>query len=1254
MARNLILNAQGRPRQTAIGTVQVTQDGPAIPVVDLSERSVSGLDITFTIEVPAGIAYIDFMGTGGRKRFITTPEASNVFTINHEDIVEGENLATTIRVRYVTTDIRYGPSEQLDILFEPGSIVFEGTTTLTFDPAAAVGARLIPAFATPVGGGPSGPVAVETLFRTRPSDSDPWTDRVIVEFVPSEWEGLEIVAVIRAQSSAGDWAEDVSDPPDTIAEEASGTPEAQPLADIVAESYYPEFVGQTDPETYLKGKFKFPTGPIADAIAAEKLVAIRGTINGTPPYGYEFLVPRKADGSAATLYVDTIDHWTWEMDNPSRKWRLENPDRDWSVMLATETTLRLSRFRIQWEHEDDGVSLVSNPIPIPTPEETGVPVFSSIADVVIPDGGAFELVLANNVTGTLPMTFSVETVPASSPKVTLTDGVLRIAGAGPDSIAISVTAENEYDTDTVSFNATILDTVTPPSTVTAAWRQVPILTSYALNQPPNYPDRWPYGQWNGEGKQWLTSGHMKGTRFLAIGDSNGLRGSIDGGRSICHPRARGFHGNVSHCIMHDPDDENRVIGATWQGGHAPLSYAGRTGIYLSTDWMHTAECKKDTPNFVRRSTINANPIDYRRGVGNTPTTRNWRVGWCADDGNGQPQLPARIYKSNDGGQTWDDGIVLSAIVAYNQITRIVYHPSDPNIAYVTTKAGIFRTTNDFNSNVTRIWASDFPQTVANLWIDPDDTDHMIAVGMDNNNRTGGYVKETTNGGSSWSTILPHGNAPATINPISFCVGPKVGGFRRIVVMPNSSGSIQVPVVMRWQTSTGSLGNQWQASWSDASPPPNNRWFRARIESFPGSVNSHIRTVVSRLAQVCPFASDTDPNLFALISNSNIWYSNNGGLDWACSSGMSGAASRQFVFDPVDGSHAYYSFYDVTGYESTNFPFGWVQYPATTNVPQHAASGGGGTASACWMIPSDAPNASKRGRVFSSSHFTNNDEQARLMRKDPGGNWVDMLSAAVVGANRNYDPVAFMQSPRAEPWIIYAGRWFSNNYGDSFPTERPYNIVACSDEAGGLSYWSNGGFTAIRRSTNYGASSSLWYTTSSRIGHTKSHPCSWLSPHEDDTMIVTDADGNLEVIRGAGTATRICQVNLLNQYSGSYRVNPATGESRLFTNAGAFDLFDHNVFYVWIRKFGVGAHFRVEFNDSLTAVVDISDISDNHPAGAFVSSMTIHPITGEICTSGAQGCWIRQRPGTDNPNALTYKCPRPHLTPQQTAELQLAA
>lgn len=1259
MAENIQATDSGSVRLNADGRAVAIGSGTLPPWIDARNVATSGNTATFNIAVPAGVAAVRFFGPVlSFDRAVESGAQSIV--VDRSELTGDDTDAPSNFIAaacFVTAAGAQGPVQGVPLFFTDGSVAFIGATTITFDPSAIPGAQISVTWAEWTGGSVDDDNPVETFLRTRPEGGGSVTDWPLTETVPSEWDGLEVAAVIRVLD-AGDWVESQS-AWSLVAAIGGGEdvpPAAIAAADMEITSYYPDFPGQTDPATLQKSRFVFVSGPVATAIADGMVEYIRGTINSGPPYGYELMVPWTAADEVAGP-GDAIAYWTWEMDDPDRKWRLVNPNRDWSVIRPDEEALRTARFRLQWKRTDNTEpSLVSEPIYLPTPAETpGAPVLSQIPDVTIPKGGSFEYHLPDFAAGTGALGFSIETSPPDHPAFTLVGDNLQIDDPDgltyPASASCTVTVTGSVEPpDSETFSLTILATATPPASVQAPWRQIPILGEWFLTQPVNFPDHFPdarlgldpgKGKWVSEGKQWANSGDMVGERFLVLGDSNGPRGSLDGGRAICHPRGRGFFGNVSHCVKMDPADETRVLAGIWQGSHAPLAYGGRNGIYLSTDWLDTAECVLPLPNMVRRTTTNSNPIAYVPGAA-TPTTRKWRVIWWADTGPGQPSLPARLYKSGPTGGaagSWDNGTVLSPIGAHVPVHQLVYDPNNPSTAYITTKQGIYRTQDDFNSPIVKVWGTDFPGMVTDLWIDPDNSNRMLAISMSSNG-TNGVLKWTQNGGATWQTVLSSSGAPQTLNAISFDVGPKdASNVRRIVAMTNSSGQLRVPIVQRWNVSS-SVGTLWQNSWSDAAPPPNNRWYRAEIESFPGSVNSHIKTVTSSKHQIRPYASPSNPNLWALISNSNIWHSRDGGDTWYCSTGFSGAASRQFVFDPSDPDYAFYSFYDVTGYETSEFPVKWVQYAATEAEPWYSASGGGKTASACWMIPRDAPNAAKRGRVILSSHFTNNDEAGRLLVKDVGGNWVDKLAANDLSHN------GYIIGPRAEPWIVYAGRRFSDNYGDTFPIRRAYDIVACSDEAGGLSYWSTGDFTGIRRSTNYGASSSPWYTTSSRIGHTKKHPCSWLSHHEDDTMIVTDDDGNLEVVRGGSTGSRICQVNLLGMYSGVFRTNPETGESRLFTNAGAFDRFDHNVFYAWIRKFGAPAMWRVEFNDSLTAVVDISDITDNLPTHGFVSSMTTHPVTGDICTSSAQGCWIRQRPGTNNPNSNWHKCPKPHLTHEQ--------
>jgi photosystem II stability/assembly factor-like uncharacterized protein len=130
-----------------------------------------------------------------------------------------------------------------------------------------------------------------------------------------------------------------------------------------------------------------------------------------------------------------------------------------------------------------------------------------------------------------------------------------------------------------------------------------------------------------------------------------------------------------------------------------------------------------------------------------------------------------VYRSTDGGETWKH----AGLDGTERISRIVLHPSDPNVAWVAAlgqlwgendQRGVFRTT-DGGATWTKVLYVDARTGAADLAIDPSDPNALFAAMWQHRRwpyffRSGGPgsgLFVSRDGGTSWKRLQPEDGMP---------------------------------------------------------------------------------------------------------------------------------------------------------------------------------------------------------------------------------------------------------------------------------------------------------------------------------------------------------------------------------------------------------------------------------------------------------------------------------------------------------------
>jgi hypothetical protein len=774
------------------------------------------------------------------------------------------------------------------------------------------------------------------------------------------------------------------------------------------------------------------------------------------------------------------------------------------------------------------------------------------------------------------------------------------------------------------------DYVVAPPPVTEAteeWRPMYGRRADALGaRQADMPGYFDGGEYFGDGVQTSHSFARSGDTILQLGDTQGLRRSLDGGRTWHYPRAEGLRAMIGHSVGIDPGDPNRVIVVA---GVANLTNSGANGVYLSTDG-----CETFTPvQALTREHCIENP---RHAVnvlccrpGGAPSTRVWRfISWCEAQIGGAVR-DALLWTSANGGATWTSQ-ALPAAFNRDRIVHLVQHPTEGGTLFACTEAGVFRTSNDGGA-----WAplgagaiTGFPRT---LWVDPDAPSRMLVSTSGGTGVSGVFFFN----GTAWSKVLGTG-----VSLGSMAVGPKDGSNRRTIYVASDAGGDGTPSShltwqQHWLTTGAPSATKHTTNAATIGPdsPPVGAWFQPRfVPKLANDPSGHLSRLCGRLQSY--FVPDmNDANGCAMMGNNVCWRTEDRGRSWVWSdTGRGGVVVQSFGISETNPAKAAMGLNDKQMYVTDAFPLAFVHTPLSSAQKNELRDLGVTQpfiGRATVILPGAAPAgvafpAARRSRVVSSIGSYQG-QQVIVSRQDGGSNW--SLRHLGVG---NY---TFMDYSRQNPNVVYCGDRRSDDGGETWPVGLGRRIVGMSRSDGSIVYGSSNQ-TAIFKSTNGGAtwSGAPWLTLGVDGNDEQSCMRFWPSPHDHAKVVTVGPDHDLMYAAGNASATVTIGLGLKNVWPAPHR-QPAPN----WLNVVWCPLEPRRI-YAACMIIGTKRVFRGMFSADY-ASIEWTDLTLNYPRTSKPRRLFALP-TGEIILTGNAGSFMISPPGVAPAASPWRLLPRP--------------
>jgi len=240
------------------------------------------------------------------------------------------------------------------------------------------------------------------------------------------------------------------------------------------------------------------------------------------------------------------------------------------------------------------------------------------------------------------------------------------------------------------------------------------------------------------------------------------------------------------------------------------------------------------------------------------------LGTGDQDGGDTPSIG--VMKSTDGGITWNSTGLNFNIIQSRKIARIIIDPTNSNIVYCGTSAGIFKT---YDAGVN--WSQISASGIKDMEMKPGDPNTLYAC------RT--TVIMTNNGGASWNNVtagLPQANqvsrlalavTPNDANYVYVLAGAVgTNGFQGVYCSTNSGQSFtpraSSPNLLGWDPNGGDTDGQ--------------AWYDLAI-------------------QVAPYDKDV-----VIVGGVNVWRSDDGGINWSLNAHWYGGGGAPYVHADVHG------------------------------------------------------------------------------------------------------------------------------------------------------------------------------------------------------------------------------------------------------------------------------------------------------------------------------------------------------------------
>jgi photosystem II stability/assembly factor-like uncharacterized protein len=198
-----------------------------------------------------------------------------------------------------------------------------------------------------------------------------------------------------------------------------------------------------------------------------------------------------------------------------------------------------------------------------------------------------------------------------------------------------------------------------------------------------------------------------------------------------------------NCVAVSPSDQNRILVGAASGG-----------VWLSTDGGTNWSPRTDHLPVLGVADIEFAPSDSNI------------VYMATGDGIAFATPSVGVYKSTDGGATWNPTGLVFDPISFTILKKLAVHPTDPNVVYVAELNRLYKTTNG-GTNWDPInpggLNNDFP--MYDVKLKPGNPSTVYA--MSNN----GAFRRSTNSGASWDPVPPGLPASSAVRRCQIAVTP---------------------------------------------------------------------------------------------------------------------------------------------------------------------------------------------------------------------------------------------------------------------------------------------------------------------------------------------------------------------------------------------------------------------------------------------------------------------------------------------------